>query len=90
MNKETAEAFIIYFARKYFAHLFPQKVLDALQTEDRGKADKESIEANIFLEWEKKISIQTYWKGVINDFKSAQEHTILNIFKEALFSNKQL
>ena len=90
MNKETAEAFIVHFARKHFSHLFPQKVLDVLQTEKSDVSAKEFIEPNFFHEWDKKISIQTYWKGVINDFKSAREHTILTIFKEALFNNKQL
>ena len=90
MNKETAEAFIIHFARKYFSHMFPQKVMDALLTEENSSSANQTIESNIFLEWEEKVSVQTYWKGVINNFRSAQEKKIVHIFKEALFSNKQL
>ncbi len=87
MTKDFAEAFIIHFAQKYFSHIFPQEVMDALKTKENSN---QAIESGGFLEWESKISVQTYWKGVIEYYSSEQENTIIQVFKQALFNNKQL
>lgn len=88
MNQEIAEEFIRYFAVKYFAHVFPQEVLEQFKL---GNKKTIAPDLEILLrQWEKKISIQSHWEGVIEDYQTDRELELLGTFKQALFQQKQI
>lgn len=89
MNQELAEEFIRYFALKYFAHLFPPEVLAKFQEYTDAKVYPPEI-AELLEAWDNKISIQAHWEGVIEDYQSEKDLAILSLFKQALFTQRQL
>ncbi len=89
MNQEIAETFIRFFAQKYFSHLFPQEILDILQTVP--DTSNESLEVKALLDkWDSKISIQSHWEGVLEDYRSDRELALLQLYKRGLFNDCQL
>ncbi len=90
MNQDTAEAFVIHFALKYFPHVFPQEVMDALKAGGKAKQNHPVTTPGILLEWENKISIQSHWKGVIEDYNVDKENAVAQVIKSALLKTRQL
>ena len=89
MKQEIAEAFIRFFSLKYFPHLFPQEVLDVAQAVQSETIYTPELQ-NLLTSWENKISIQSHWEGVIEDFQSERDLNILSCYKIALFKQQQL
>jgi diguanylate cyclase (GGDEF)-like protein len=87
MNQETAEAFVIHYAQKYFSHFFPKEVLEALKTKQKTSENNQLIDNDVLFGWENKISIQSHWRGVIEDYDSGNERAIAETVKQALFKN---
>ena len=90
MNQETAKDFVFYFALKYFSYIFPQEVLDLLAAYKKSTTDNQLLEPNFLLDWDKKISVQSHWRGVIEDYESDRENAITRVFKQGMFNKKKL
>lgn len=64
--------------------------MDALKTGGKAKQNHPVTTPGILLEWENKISIQSHWKGVIEDYNVDKENAVAQVIKSALLKTRQL
>ncbi len=89
MNSKKAEAFIHFAVEKHLSHLLPADIIEYLSQRKQQSCHTDELEKAL-QDWDKKISVQSYWQGVISDYDAERNNALAAVFKQGLFNNLQL
>ncbi len=89
MNQQDVDVFIRHVVKRHLSHLLPEEIADALKQPDSQQSLSADLEYRLE-EWDRKISVQSYWQGVLTDYDAERTNTLISLYKQALFSNRKL
>nr|WP_305908696.1 hypothetical protein [Methylomarinum sp. Ch1-1]MDP4521547.1 hypothetical protein [Methylomarinum sp. Ch1-1] len=86
MHKQNKDAFIRHVMMQHLAHLLPREIAEYLEQQDQLRSVDDDL-ATAIEDWNKKISVQSYWQGVFNDYEEKNIKLCLNAISRPCSAN---